>query len=117
MPTRTIDGRASIGAMASGVPGLGQLSTELPLSVADMRAARPPAAGEAPPESSDGPKAGCAATAAAAGVACGTAAVCGLHSASCRQSKQNSRARADGALDTQMFSEDVLPQMQALFTC
>ena len=32
VPTRTMDGRANIGRAPSGVPGAGQLSTELPES-------------------------------------------------------------------------------------
>ena len=89
VPTRTMDGRANIGRAASGVPGAGQLSTELPESVGASGGA--PAAGEALPS----PVAHSYASAmarngvskAGAGVAAGAGAGLGLLSDSCRAEK------------------------------
>lgn len=45
MPTRTMEGRENLGGDVSGVPGAGQLSTELPLLAGASGGQPPPAAG------------------------------------------------------------------------
>jgi hypothetical protein len=86
VPTRTMDGRANIGRAPSGVPGAGQLSTELPESAGASWQGT--AAGEALPSPSAVVQASATArkgvSKAGAGVFEGAGAGLGLLSDSCR---------------------------------
>jgi hypothetical protein len=93
---RTMDGLANIGCAASGVPGAGQLSTELPESASDSEG--PPVAGDALQPAAAAVQASATAwngvSKAGAGVAAGAGAGTGLLSDSCRAKVEHVQSNA-----------------------